>query len=83
MWRCRNTVLPYMKEIGVKGEVWPELCEQPTSVRILEKDLPKSVMPVLGAPDRFAAAARLIIQGVLYRIQSCFWGDKSILIAGQ
>ncbi|HVO78417.1 MAG TPA: histidine phosphatase family protein, partial [Candidatus Bathyarchaeia archaeon] len=27
MWRTRNTVLPYLKAIGTKGEIWPELHE--------------------------------------------------------
>src|SRR5512133_62774 len=27
MWRTRNTVLPYLKAAGVKGEIWPELHE--------------------------------------------------------
>lgn len=118
MWRCRNTVLPYMKEVGAKGEVWPELCEQPASSRILKKDLPKPTVPVLGAgrrvklpedeleyfslredgmnfftinrgdkgpgaADRSAAAARLIIQDVLDRVQTRFGGtNKSILFSG-
>ena len=118
MWRCRNTIIPYMKEVGAKGEIWPELSEQPASARILKKDLPKPVGPILGAggkiglpeneleyfsiredgthrfiinradkgpgaADRSEAAARMVIQNVLDRVQTRFGGtDKSILFAG-
>ena len=27
IWRTRNTVLPYLKATGQKGEIWPELAE--------------------------------------------------------
>jgi phosphohistidine phosphatase SixA len=27
-WRARNTILPFMKENGYKGEIWPELTEE-------------------------------------------------------
>lgn len=27
IWRARNTVLPYLKATGQKGEIWPELAE--------------------------------------------------------
>jgi broad specificity phosphatase PhoE len=40
MWRCRQTILPYMKEVSGKGEICPELSEQPANARILKKDLP-------------------------------------------
>jgi len=29
IWRARNTVLPYLKGMGAKGEIWPELAECP------------------------------------------------------
>lgn len=29
-WRTRNTILPYLKETGKKGEIWPELTETPS-----------------------------------------------------
>lgn len=48
VWRVRNTILPYMKEIGAKGEVWPELAEQRASALILSSDLPVPKYPILG-----------------------------------
>lgn len=118
MWRCRHTILPYLKEVGAKGEIWPELSEQPASTRILKKDLPKPLVPILGAgrklklpadelkyfslrkdgmhrfiinradkgpgaADRSAAAARMVIQNVLDRVQARFGGsDQRILFSG-
>ncbi|MEP5341946.1 MAG: histidine phosphatase family protein [Algibacter sp.] len=49
IWRVRNTILPYMKKIGVKGEIWPELAEQRASALILSTDLPVPTDPILGA----------------------------------
>jgi len=40
VWRARNTILPYMMEIGAKGEVWPELAELYHSLLIISPDLP-------------------------------------------
>lgn len=118
LWRCRNTILPYMKEVGAKGEIWPELREQRASASILRTDMPTPVGPILGAgplvemPDdelayfsirkdgthrfkvpkagndkaadiRSSAAARVVIQDVIDRVQKRFGGtDKSILFAG-
>lgn len=48
IWRTRNTILPYMKEVGAKGEVWPELAEQRASALILFADLPVPTDPILG-----------------------------------
>jgi hypothetical protein len=52
IWRTRNTILPYMKEVGAKGEVWPELCEYWQSPLIISPDLPKPTVKILdeGAP---------------------------------
>lgn len=49
MWRCRNTILPYLKKTGTKGEIWPELRELRAGVLILSKDLPTPKDPILGA----------------------------------
>lgn len=40
MWRARNTLLPYLKQTGGTGEVWPELREGKGMVTILSKDIP-------------------------------------------
>lgn len=40
LWRARNTVLPYMKFKGSKGEVWPELREGKGMTTILSEDIP-------------------------------------------
>jgi len=40
LWRCRNTILPYMKLTKQKGEIWPELKEAPGMITILSKDIP-------------------------------------------
>jgi broad specificity phosphatase PhoE len=48
IWRARNTILPYMKEVGAKGEVWPELCEYYQSSLIVSPDLPTPTVKILG-----------------------------------
>jgi len=48
-WRVHNTILPYMKVTGSKGEIWPELAEQRASALILSADLPVPITPILGA----------------------------------
>jgi broad specificity phosphatase PhoE len=40
LWRTRNTILPYLKVKGVKGEIWPELMETINTKGALAKDLP-------------------------------------------
>jgi hypothetical protein len=50
-WRCRNTILPYLKETESKAEIWPELHELGASALILSDDLPVSTDPILGAGD--------------------------------
>lgn len=52
MWRTRNTVLPYLKVVGAKGEIWPELHEFGGGARVLATDLPPVTKPVLGAGPR-------------------------------
>ncbi|MGJ8656617.1 MAG: histidine phosphatase family protein [Akkermansiaceae bacterium] len=47
LWRARNTVLPYMKLSGSKGEVWPELREGPGMKTILSKDIPDVNVDIL------------------------------------
>lgn len=41
-WRTRNTVLPYLKLTGLKGEIWPELIEMRAipPERIIDANLP-------------------------------------------
>jgi broad specificity phosphatase PhoE len=50
-WRSQNTILPYMKEVGAKGEVWPELAEIYHSNLILSPDLPIPEVKILGEGD--------------------------------
>jgi len=52
MWRTRNTVLPYLKAISAKGEIWPELHEFGGGGKILATNLPAIPKPVLGAGSR-------------------------------
>ncbi len=40
LWRCRNTVLPYLKELEATAEIWPELKELYASSIIISPDLP-------------------------------------------
>ncbi|MFC5051793.1 hypothetical protein ACFPK9_14410 [Rubritalea spongiae] len=48
LWRSRNTILPYMKDVGAKGEIWPELKELSIpSEYLFDKELPKFKQPVL------------------------------------
>lgn len=49
IWRARNTILPYMTEVGAKGEVWPELAEIYNSSLVLSTDLTPPVVKILGA----------------------------------
>jgi len=50
LWRSRNTILPYMQEIGATGEVWPELAERHTSSSYLfDPELPTITDPILSA----------------------------------
>jgi broad specificity phosphatase PhoE len=57
MWRTRNTVLPYLKAVDVKGEIWPELHEFSGGSKILATDLPAVTKPVLGAGERIELPA--------------------------
>lgn len=53
LWRCRNTILPYMKAVGAKGEVWPELAELYVSAdHLFDTDLPAITEPILGAANQ-------------------------------
>ena len=48
LWRSRNTILPYMKEMGATGEIWPELKELSVSSEYLfDRDLPVITDPIL------------------------------------
>ncbi len=47
-WRSRNTILPYMIEVGAKGEVWPELAELYQSSLIISPDLHIPDVKILG-----------------------------------
>lgn len=47
-WRCKQTILPYMKKFGLKGEVWPELHELRADKSIIANDLPVYREKVLG-----------------------------------
>jgi hypothetical protein len=49
MWRTRNTVLPYLKTTGAKGEIWPELHEFTGGTLILATNLPATSGPILDA----------------------------------
>ena len=51
MWRTRNTVLPHLKAIDAKGEIWPEMHEFSGGSMILSKDLPKPSGKILEAGD--------------------------------
>jgi broad specificity phosphatase PhoE len=52
-WRCKNTVLPYLKDSKIEGEIWPELAEIYATDLIVSSDLPKhtSTEKMLGAGD--------------------------------
>jgi len=49
MWRARNTVLPYLKEVNAKGEIWPELHEFGGGDGFLATNLPAVTKPALQA----------------------------------
>jgi broad specificity phosphatase PhoE len=51
MWRTRNTILPYLKAINARGEVWPEMHEFSGGSMILSKDLPKTSGKIIEAGD--------------------------------
>lgn len=49
LWRCRNTVLPYLKETGATGEIWPELHEfYVSSMAMSPEDLPPPPTVIFG-----------------------------------
>ena len=52
-WRCKNTVLPYLVDSKMKGEIWPELQEIYATNLIISPDLPTytSNEKILGAGD--------------------------------
>lgn len=52
MWRTRNTVLPYLKAVSAKGEIWPELHEFGGGAKVLATNLPAPAQPILGAGPR-------------------------------
>ena len=49
MWRTRNTILPYLKTTGAKGEIWPELHEFGGGLSILSTNLPPPAGQILNA----------------------------------
>ncbi|WP_298946177.1 histidine phosphatase family protein [uncultured Polaribacter sp.] len=52
-WRCKNTILPYLKDSEKKAEIWPELAEIYATHLIVSPDLPKHISNEknLGAGD--------------------------------
>jgi broad specificity phosphatase PhoE len=50
-WRCKNTILPYLKDTKTKAEIWPELAEIYATNLIVSPDLPKHISneKILGA----------------------------------
>jgi broad specificity phosphatase PhoE len=51
-WRTRNTILPYLKLMGLKGEIWPELNENKAIAKqILSTDLPTPSSQILNAGE--------------------------------
>lgn len=50
-WRARNPVLPYLKERGINGGIWPELDEIYNSHLALSPDLTTPVEKNLGAGE--------------------------------
>ncbi|WP_139959461.1 histidine phosphatase family protein [Flavicella sediminum] len=50
-WRCKNTILPYLKASKKKAEIWPELAEIYATNLMISPDLPKheSKEKILGA----------------------------------
>jgi len=52
-WRCKNTILPYLKDSKIKAEIWPELAEIYATNLIVSPDLPEhtSTEKILGAGD--------------------------------
>jgi broad specificity phosphatase PhoE len=50
-WRCKNTILPYLKDSEKKAEIWPELAEIYATNLIVSPDLPEhtSKEKILGA----------------------------------
>ena len=52
-WRCKNTVLPYLKDSKMKGEIWPELAEIYATSLIVSPDLPEHISDkkILGEGD--------------------------------
>lgn len=52
MWRTRNTILPYLKAAGAKGEIWPELHEFGGGSMVLSTNLPAPTGEILNAGPR-------------------------------
>jgi broad specificity phosphatase PhoE len=52
-WRCKNTVLPFLVDSKIQGEIWPELQEIYATNLIISPDLPAytSSEKILGAGD--------------------------------
>lgn len=51
IWRARQTILPYLKEMDAQAEIWPELAELSARSVILKKGLPKPKVKILGEGD--------------------------------
>lgn len=47
LWRCRNTIQPYLKATKQQAEIWPELREAPGMRSILSEDLPEVTEEIL------------------------------------
>ena len=58
-WRCKNTVLPYLEDSKMKGEIWPELAEIYATNLIISPDLPEHIAAkkILGAGDAISLTA--------------------------
>ncbi|MBE2181623.1 MAG: histidine phosphatase family protein [Chthoniobacterales bacterium] len=61
LWRTRNTILPYLRATGQKGEIWPELAEFDVSI----EDILEGNENVAGdhphSPDLFTGGAEIVL----------------------
>jgi len=61
IWRARNTILPYLRATGQKGEIWPELAEAEVSFEELLEQINESGKLPPPSPDLLTGGKPIVL----------------------
>lgn len=61
LWRTRNTILPYLRATGQKGEIWPELAEFDVAIEDILKGNGKVSKDHPPSPDLFTGGKEIVL----------------------